>query len=58
MVHTTFAASKDEAQEKFEVMKKRLAEICQLIPSLSDLAQEANCENLEKALEAFFYEFW
>lgn len=57
MVHTTFASSLDEALAKLEAMKKRLREICQLIPFPDDMELEAKSHTVSKALEAFVREF-
>ncbi len=57
MVHTTFASSTDEALEKFEAMKKRLGEICQLIPPPDDLELEAKSYQVTQALQTFVREF-
>ena len=57
MVHTTFTSSLDEAKETYAAMKKRLEEICQLIPSLDDVDVEEKCDHVVNALEAFVRDF-
>ncbi|GHO94959.1 hypothetical protein KSF_050070 [Reticulibacter mediterranei] len=57
MVHTTFASSLGEAKETYVAMKKRLEEICRLVPSLDDVNVEEKCDHVVNVLEAFVRDF-